>query len=258
MAPAGIGTDLEGIHAVEAAVGCGPRRCHSRSSAGRAGPIGRRGANRRHRPCKPGFRCRRSSRTFGSIAVDAGAAGDRCTRSADRPAVDQTGGRIRRHTRLSWCSITSRIRATSVPPLVRRSRCRHDRPRRIEPPQCPTRSDRVQGRSRRPRAPPGGGRVLHTRGAQAHGAARAVAGRTRWLGHDQHPRSRLARIGRSLVCIGAEGSGLSHLVAERCDVLAAIPMVGDTESLNASVASALVMLRGCSGARLGILTALLA
>lgn len=41
------------------------------------------------------------------------------------------------------------------------------------------------------------------------------------------------------VCIGAEGEGLSKLVADRCDVLAYIPMVGGTESLNASVAAAL-------------------
>lgn len=41
------------------------------------------------------------------------------------------------------------------------------------------------------------------------------------------------------VCVGAEGAGLSHLVVERCDVVATIPMVGKTESLNASVASAL-------------------
>jgi 23S rRNA (guanosine2251-2'-O)-methyltransferase len=39
--------------------------------------------------------------------------------------------------------------------------------------------------------------------------------------------------------IGAEGAGLSHLVAQRCDVIASIPMVGQTESLNASVAAAL-------------------
>jgi 23S rRNA (guanosine2251-2'-O)-methyltransferase len=39
--------------------------------------------------------------------------------------------------------------------------------------------------------------------------------------------------------IGAEGAGLSHLVAQRCDVLVSIPMVGQTESLNASVAAAL-------------------
>jgi 23S rRNA (guanosine2251-2'-O)-methyltransferase len=41
------------------------------------------------------------------------------------------------------------------------------------------------------------------------------------------------------LCVGAEGAGLSHLVKERCDVVATIPMVGPTESLNASVASAL-------------------
>jgi 23S rRNA (guanosine2251-2'-O)-methyltransferase len=41
------------------------------------------------------------------------------------------------------------------------------------------------------------------------------------------------------ICIGAEGAGLSRLVAERCDVLVKIPMVGSMESLNASVASAL-------------------
>lgn len=41
------------------------------------------------------------------------------------------------------------------------------------------------------------------------------------------------------VCIGAEGEGLSKLVAQRCDVLVHIPMVGATESLNASVAAAL-------------------
>lgn len=39
--------------------------------------------------------------------------------------------------------------------------------------------------------------------------------------------------------IGAEGAGLSHLVLQRCDVVACIPMVGETESLNASVAAAL-------------------
>jgi len=41
------------------------------------------------------------------------------------------------------------------------------------------------------------------------------------------------------IVVGAEGAGLSVLAAKRCDVLAAIPMVGDTESLNASVSAAL-------------------
>ena len=41
------------------------------------------------------------------------------------------------------------------------------------------------------------------------------------------------------VVVGGEGSGLSRLTAERCDVLASIPMADETESLNASVAAAL-------------------
>jgi 23S rRNA (guanosine2251-2'-O)-methyltransferase len=41
------------------------------------------------------------------------------------------------------------------------------------------------------------------------------------------------------VVIGAEGSGLSRLTANRCDVVVSIPMVDATESLNASVSAAL-------------------
>ena len=43
------------------------------------------------------------------------------------------------------------------------------------------------------------------------------------------------------VVIGNEGEGLSRLVREKCDFLVRIPMRGQTESLNASVAAALVM-----------------
>ncbi len=42
------------------------------------------------------------------------------------------------------------------------------------------------------------------------------------------------------VVVGAEGRGLSRLVSERADILARIPMLG-MESLNASVASALAL-----------------
>ncbi|MGH3650807.1 MAG: TrmH family RNA methyltransferase [Acidimicrobiia bacterium] len=41
------------------------------------------------------------------------------------------------------------------------------------------------------------------------------------------------------VVIGAEGSGLAELTKRRCDLLASIPMVTATESLNASVSAAL-------------------
>ena len=37
--------------------------------------------------------------------------------------------------------------------------------------------------------------------------------------------------------IGNEGSGVSRLVKEKCDMTAAIPMKGDIDSLNASVAA---------------------
>ena len=39
------------------------------------------------------------------------------------------------------------------------------------------------------------------------------------------------------VIIGNEGEGVSRLVKERCDMAAAIPMKGDVDSLNASVAA---------------------
>ena len=39
------------------------------------------------------------------------------------------------------------------------------------------------------------------------------------------------------VVIGNEGEGVSRLVKEKCDFIAAIPMKGDIDSLNASVAA---------------------
>jgi len=41
--------------------------------------------------------------------------------------------------------------------------------------------------------------------------------------------------------IGAEGSGVSRLVSEHCDFTASIPMKGDIDSLNASVAAGILM-----------------
>ena len=37
--------------------------------------------------------------------------------------------------------------------------------------------------------------------------------------------------------IGNEGSGVSRLVREKCDIFASIPMKGELDSLNASVAA---------------------
>jgi len=41
--------------------------------------------------------------------------------------------------------------------------------------------------------------------------------------------------------VGAEGAGISRLVAEKCDYLVSIPLMGQMESLNASVAAAVIM-----------------
>ena len=44
-----------------------------------------------------------------------------------------------------------------------------------------------------------------------------------------------------VIVVGAEGRGLSRLARETCDQIVSIPMTGRTESLNASVAAALVL-----------------
>ncbi len=43
------------------------------------------------------------------------------------------------------------------------------------------------------------------------------------------------------IIVGSEGEGMRRLVKEKCDILVKIPMFGKIESLNASVAGALVM-----------------
>lgn len=44
-----------------------------------------------------------------------------------------------------------------------------------------------------------------------------------------------------IVVVGSEGKGLGRLVRQRCEVVASIPMLGSTESLNVSVAGALAL-----------------
>ena len=41
--------------------------------------------------------------------------------------------------------------------------------------------------------------------------------------------------------VGSEGKGLSRLVHEKCDLILSIPMQSSVESLNASVATAIVL-----------------
>ena len=41
--------------------------------------------------------------------------------------------------------------------------------------------------------------------------------------------------------VGAEGAGVSRLVREKCDYVVSVPLKGELESLNASVAAAVIM-----------------
>jgi 23S rRNA (guanosine2251-2'-O)-methyltransferase len=53
--------------------------------------------------------------------------------------------------------------------------------------------------------------------------------------------------GSLAIVIGNEGKGIRRLVKEKCDFLVKIPMHGKIESLNASVAGALVMFEAAKG-----------
>ncbi|HNW33994.1 MAG TPA: TrmH family RNA methyltransferase, partial [Candidatus Ozemobacteraceae bacterium] len=45
----------------------------------------------------------------------------------------------------------------------------------------------------------------------------------------------------TVLVIGGEGAGIRRLVRENCDLVVRIPMTGPIQSLNASVAAALVL-----------------
>ena len=55
------------------------------------------------------------------------------------------------------------------------------------------------------------------------------------------PMSRLNMTGSIGLVIGNEGSGVSRLVKEKCDMVASIPMSGEINSLNASVAAGVLI-----------------
>lgn len=58
-------------------------------------------------------------------------------------------------------------------------------------------------------------------------------------GEDNYYNNNL--IGAIGLVIGSEGSGMSRLVKEKCDILVKIPMKGKVSSLNASVAGSIIM-----------------
>ena len=52
--------------------------------------------------------------------------------------------------------------------------------------------------------------------------------------------------GKIAIVIGNEGSGMSRIVKESCDFIATIPMRGTTNSLNASVATGIMIFEAIS------------
>ncbi|MBD3287973.1 23S rRNA (guanosine(2251)-2'-O)-methyltransferase RlmB [candidate division KSB1 bacterium] len=65
-----------------------------------------------------------------------------------------------------------------------------------------------------------------------------------WIvGADQHSEQRIQDVDLTMplgIVIGSEGKGIRRLIREKCDFLVQIPMCGKINSLNASVAAALI------------------
>jgi 23S rRNA (guanosine2251-2'-O)-methyltransferase len=92
------------------------------------------------------------------------------------------------------------------------------------------------------------GAVSHVRVATVVNVARAIdelkAGGVWTVGLDQQAAQTWYEIDFGLptaIVLGAEGTGLRRLVRERCDLLASIPMHGQIDSLNVSVAAGIVL-----------------
>lgn len=55
--------------------------------------------------------------------------------------------------------------------------------------------------------------------------------------------------GKTCIICGNEGSGMSNLVKKNCDFIASIPMDGEVNSLNASVATGIILFRAVNDRR---------
>ena len=55
--------------------------------------------------------------------------------------------------------------------------------------------------------------------------------------------------GNTCIIVGNEGKGMSRLVSDNCDFIASIPMLGEVNSLNASVACAIVVFEAVKSRR---------
>lgn len=66
-------------------------------------------------------------------------------------------------------------------------------------------------------------------------------------GDDAIPLGKADLTGPLALVVGNEGSGISRLTREKCDFIVYLPMVGQVESLNASVAGSIVLYQAFAG-----------
>ncbi|MBR1870349.1 MAG: 23S rRNA (guanosine(2251)-2'-O)-methyltransferase RlmB [Kiritimatiellae bacterium] len=60
-------------------------------------------------------------------------------------------------------------------------------------------------------------------------------------GDDAKDYTKIDYRGKAAIVVGAEGAGISRLVRQTCDFIAVLPMLGEIQSLNASVAAGIVL-----------------
>ena len=154
-------------------------------------------------------------------------------------------------SRSSWTG--SRTRRTSAPPRAA--------PRRPAPP-CWSRGPIGPRPCRRPPIRASAGALLHVPTARVANISRAIdrlrdAGFTA-VGLDGDAERSIydepCPDGRVALVVGAEGSGLSRLVREHCDLLVSLPMRGRVGSLNASASLAAALYAYVLPARAGAAT----
>ena len=233
--------------------------------AGLRPPAGARGAARAARGARAlGDRARREGR-----GVAARAASGRASRSKlERDITEEAGTRDHQGV-LAWCEpyryadAYELARARAAAARVPRPGQRPAQPRR----RLPQRGGRGRDRRRRagarlgardagglPRRPPARSSTCRSRSSRTSPAT-SRRSRAATSGSRAPPASRGRRCGRptspagSRFVFGAEGKGLRPLVRRTCDLEVSIPQLGRVESLNVSVAAAVLLYEARQAAR---------
>ena len=162
-----------------------------------------------------------------------------CSRGRSRTATPMRGSSRRRSGRCSSASTASPTRATSAPSAARRRRGRDRRRRSVAWVGGGDARGR-EGVGRRRRAPAG---RVSSRTSRA--TCRRSSGADLWIyaaaGDAEQTLWETDFTGGTVLVLGAEGKGLRPLVRRSCDAAVSIPLAGGVESLNVSVAAALLL-----------------